>query len=251
MRKGFGLLIAVALISGCASVDPDPSILRVGVTPDSKPVIFKQGGAISGVEANFAEKLGEGLGRRVVFVEVPWEKQIDFLELNKTDIIMSGMTITPARSIRVNFTEPYLRSGLTGLFRRDAYNPAGLVASAALNQMKGIGYVEDTSGELFVMGGFSTFEKKGYSSIESAVKALKKGKINMLIHDAPMLWQIFAENESELVAFPEMLNLEPLAWAVRKGDLKLLDAINELLVKLEEDGTRQRIVRNWIAALSR
>jgi polar amino acid transport system substrate-binding protein len=251
MKKLLGLLVVAALISGCASVAPDPSILRVGVSPDSQPIIFKQGGAISGIEASFAEKLGAGLGRRVVFVEVPWKKQIETLEQNKTDIIMSGMTVTAARNIRVNFAVPYLRSGLTGLFRRDAYNAKGLVASLAVNQMKGIGYVKNTSGEFFVMKNFSAFDKKGYSTAKAAAKALKKGKINIVIHDAPMLWQIFAENETALVAFPEFLNAEPLAWAMRKGDLKLLDEVNTQLKSMDEDGTRERVIKNWIPALNR
>ena len=251
MKKILGLLLIAALISGCTSVAPDPSILRVGVTPDSPPVIFKQGGSISGMEASFAEQLGEGLGRKVVFIEVPWKKQIDALERNKTDIIMSGMTITPARSVRVNFAVPYLRSGLTGLFRRDAYNAKGLVNSLAINQMKGIGYVKNTSGEFFVMQNFSSFEKKGYSSAKAAARALKKGKVNIVIHDAPMLWQIFAENEAELVAFPEFLNVEPLAWAVRKSDLKMLDDINAQLKSMDEAGIRQRIIKNWIPVLNR
>ncbi len=251
MKKMLGLLITAVLISGCVSVAPDPSILRVGVTPDSPPVIFKQGGAISGIEASFAEKLGKGLGRQVVFIKVPWEKQIDSLEQNKTDIIMSGMTVTAARNIRVNFAIPYLRSGLTGLFRRDAYSAKGLVASLAVNQMKGIGYVKDTSGEFFVMKNFSSFDKKGYSTAKAAAKALRKGKVNVVIHDAPMLWQIFAENESGLVAFPEFLNVEPLAWAVRKGDLELLDEVNTQLKSMDEDGTRERVIKNWIPALNR
>ena len=250
MKKLSGLLLVAALISGCASVAPDPSILRVGVSPDSPPIIFKQNGIISGIEASFAEELGARLGRKIVYIKVPWKKQIETLEKNKTDIIMSGMSVTSARAIRVNFAIPYLNAGLTGLFRRDAYNAKGLVASLAVNQMKGIGYVKDTSGEFFVMKRFSSFDKKGYSTARAAARALKKGKINLVIHDAPMLWQIFAENETDLVAFPEFLNVEPLAWAMRKSDLKLLDEVNTHLKSMDKDGARQRIIQNWIPAFN-
>jgi polar amino acid transport system substrate-binding protein len=248
MKKWMGLFLVTALICGCIStnVAPDPSILRVGVSPNSPPMIFKQGEEIAGVEAEFANLLGEALGRKVVFVEVPWNKQIDWLEKNKTDIIMSSMSITRARSIRINFSKPYLQAGLTALFRRDSYNSGGLVASLLENQRKGIGFVKNTAGELYVMKRFSTFDKKGFSTANAGFKALLRGKINIFIHDAPMIWRIYAEGERQLVAFPGLLSTEQIAWGVRKSDTELLDAVNKQLLQWNEDGTRVKVIQNWI-----
>ena len=80
MKRTAFLLSLSAMLSGCVTTppEPDPSILRVGVTPDAQPVIYKQGGQILGIEADFARKLGAALGRQVIFVEVPWDKQLDY-----------------------------------------------------------------------------------------------------------------------------------------------------------------------------
>lgn len=248
MKKIVGLLAVVALLAGCItqSVAPSPDVLRVGVSPNSQPVIFKQGGIISGIEADYAKLLGEALGKEIRFIEVPWNKQLDYLEQNKTDIIMSGMTITGARNIRINFSTPYMQSGMSGLFRRNAYDPSGLLASTIINQNKRIGYVKETTAEIFVMQRFPRSEKKSFSNAPSAVKALKTGKIDMFIYDAPMVWWLSAMNESDLVAFPDVLNIEPLAWGVRKSDTELLDQINALLGQWAKDGTSQKIIQNWI-----
>jgi len=251
MKRIVFLFSIVAILTGCqtTSVDPDPSVLRVGVSPRSQPMIFKQGGQIVGVEADFAHKLGEALNRKVVFIEVPWEKQIDYLEQNKTDIIMSNMTVTGPRSIRINFSTPYMQSGMSGLFRRDAYDPSGLLANTIINQNKRIGYIKETTGEIFVMQRFPRGEKKSFSSKDSAVKALKNGKIDMFIHDAPQVWWLSAMNESDLVAFPDVLNVEPLAWGVRKSDMALLDQLNALVVQWGKDGTSKKIIQNWIPTI--
>ncbi len=251
MKRIAFLLSALALLSGCMTtgVEPDPSILRVGVSPHSQPVIFKQGGVISGIEADYAKLLGEALGKQIRFVEVPWGKQIDYLEQNKTDIIMSGMTITRARSIRINFSTPYMQSGLSGLFRRDSYDPSGLLASTIVNQSKRVGYVEGTTAEIFVMQRFPQAEKKTYSSLSAAVKALKNGKIEMLVCGAPRAWWLSAMNESDLVAFIDVLNVEPMAWGVRKNNRALLDQINALVAQWTEDGTSKKIILNWIPSL--
>jgi len=252
MKKVVGFLSIIALLTGCITqnVAPDPSILRVGISPNSQPVIFKQGGQISGIEADYAQRLGVALGRKVVFVEVPWDKQIEFLENNKTDIIMSGMTITAARSIRINFTTAYMQSGMTGLFRRDSYDPSGLLASTIINQNKRIGYVQATTGEFFVMQRFPRSDKKSFPTADAAVKALKSGKINMFIYDAPMVWWLSALNESDLVAFADVLNIEPLAWGIRKSDMALLEQVNVLVAQWEKDGTSRKIRENWIPILT-
>ncbi len=248
MKKIVGLLSVVALLAGCVtqSVAPNPDVLRVGVSANSQPVIFKQGGVISGIEADYAKLLGEALGKEICFIEVPWNKQLDYLEQNKTDIIMSGMTVTGARSIRINFATPYMQSGMSGLFRRDAYDPSGLLASTVINQNKRIGYIKETTGEIFVMQRFPRAEKKAFSNASAAVKALKNGKIEMFIYDAPMVWWLSAMNESELVAFPDVLNVEPLAWGVRKSDMALLDQLNALVAQWGKDGTSKKIIQNWI-----
>lgn len=204
-----------------------------------------------GIEADFAQKLGQTLNRKVVIVEVPWGKQIDYLEANRTDIIMSGMSITPARSVRINFTNPYLHSGLSAAFKRDQCDLSGLLANILRFQDKRVGYVKNTTGEFFCMQRFAKARKNEYSSAQAGIKALKAGRIDMFVHDAPIIWWLSANNEAEVVAFPELLNVEPLAWGVGKHNAALLDEVNALVAQWEKDGTSEKIIKNWIPSFRR
>ena len=94
-----------------AFVAPDPNALRVGISTNAPPLIFKQGSEIVGLEAELAKKFGDYLGKSVAFIELPWEEQIPALLANKTDIIMSGMSITKMRQVRIEFSRPYFRTG--------------------------------------------------------------------------------------------------------------------------------------------
>lgn len=250
--KYLPVLIIFAALTGCVSttVPVKKEVLRVGVTPDSRPVIFKENGKFKGIEADYARKIGEALGKEIRFVTVPWDKQIDALLSEKTDIIMSGMTATKARVLRIEFCESYLQSGLTAIFRRDSYDPAGLVGSLLKNQVDPVGIIGNTTGEMFVMGRFPRSEVKRFDTAASALKALKSGKINTLVHDAPMLWWTAALNESELASFPTLLNSEPLAWGVRKEDSALLNEINALLGQWREDGTTKEISHRWLKGMA-
>src|SRR6187397_550676 len=107
--------INLALLSLSVEAAPDSTPLRVGVTADFPPMIYKDAGKLVGLEADFAKVLGEELGRPIKLVEVRWEDQISALADGKTDIIMSSMSMTRARQLRVSFSKPYLTVGQTVL----------------------------------------------------------------------------------------------------------------------------------------
>jgi ABC-type amino acid transport substrate-binding protein len=250
MKRIVFLFSVAALIAGCQTtptVKPDPSILRVGVSPRSQPMVFKENGQVMGIEADFARKLGQELNRSVVFVETPWDKLIDHLEQNKIDIVMSNMSITKARGMRINFSTPYLQSGLTALFRRDNLDPmGGLVGNVIRNQTKRIGYVENTTGEFYCLQRFDRAKLKGYGTPQAGIQALVGNKIDMLVHDAPVIWWSAARHERDVVGFPEALNTEPLAWGIARHNPQLLEEVNAVLARWEEDGTTRKVIRNWI-----
>lgn len=250
MKRFVFLCSLAALLAGCQTtptVRPDPSILRVGVAPRSRPLIYKENGQIMGIEADLAQKLGRELNRTVVFVETPWDKLIDHLEQNKIDIIMSNMTITSARRMRVNFTTPYLQSGLTAMFRRDNYDPqGGLIGSTIRNQTKRIGYVDNTTGEFFCLKRFDRGKLFGYESPKAGVQALIDNKIDMFVHDAPIIWWSAARHESSVVAFQQALQVEPLAWAIGRHNSLLLEDVNAILARWEKDGTTRKVIQKWI-----
>jgi len=107
-------LITLSLITACettrlkrtADVKADENILRVGVSPNAPPLIYKQGEKIVGLEAEFAKEFAQYLGKSVRFIEVEWVDLIPALLENQIDIIMSGMSITKMRQVRISFSEP-------------------------------------------------------------------------------------------------------------------------------------------------
>jgi polar amino acid transport system substrate-binding protein len=251
------LLPALSLLTGCAptdqntiqpstSIPPDENVLRVGVSPNSPPLIFKQKNKIVGLEADLARELAKYLGKSLRFVELEWEDQIPALLENRIDIVMSGMSITPLRKVRVDFTLAYFESGQMALIRRKdaARYSTGLFSFATSSA---IGVIRDTTGEYFVETQFSSVPKKVYKNSSAAVKDLIKKEIDMFVHDAPMVLYLASENESKgLTVLFARLTQEPLAWAVRKEDVGLLESANNFLRSSNESGKLSKIIKYWI-----
>ena len=249
-------IAGLSLTTGCVStgqrtaepiqIVPDINILRVGVTPNAPPLIFKQGKKIVGLEADLAKELAKYLDKSARFVELKWEDQISALLENRIDIIMSGMTITWLREVRVAFSIPYFKSGQMALIRREdaARFSTGFFA---LTTSSAMGVIKDTTGEYFVETSYSSVKKKTFSTPRAAVKAVVDKKIDMFIYDAPMIIYLASENETKgLTVLSALLTEEYLAWGFRKDDKDLLKSANDFLRTINDEGKLNQIIQYWI-----
>jgi ABC-type amino acid transport substrate-binding protein len=208
-------------------------------------MIYKENGKITGVEADFAKALGEALGRPVEFVEVDWENQIPALMDGRTDIIMSDMSMTTARELRISFAKPYLLVGQIALVRREDANRYAIGFPATPPGT--VGVIKATTGDFLVQQEFPTTKRKQYKSGEEAATALKKGRIDLFISDAPTIWWLAGVHEVDgLVAVPIQLTQEKLAWGVRRSDADLLNSVNAALTSMQASGRANQIIKQWI-----
>jgi polar amino acid transport system substrate-binding protein len=250
------LLADIGLLSGCTStgktkseailIAPDKNILRVGVTTNSPPLIYKQGDKIVGLEADFAKELALYLGRSLRFIELEWEDLIPSLLENRIDILMSGMARTPLREVRISFTIPYFKSGQMALIRREdlARFSAGYFSFMTSSA---IGVVKGTTAEYFVEARYGSVKKKKFSTSQKAVDALIDKKIDMFIHDALTILYIASENEARsLTALRALLTSENLAWGVRKDNVEMLKSANSFLQNPDNEKRLKELINHWI-----
>ncbi len=233
-----------------ATVAPDASVLRVGVSTNAPPLIFKQGSEIVGLEAELAQKFGDSLGKSVAFIELAWEEQIPALLANKTDIIMSGMSITKMRQVRIEFSRPYFRTGQMALTRNKYLKmiPQNYYGIHGMSITARFGVVRGTVGETFVQQNFGRAKEiVPYKTSRQAVDALLKGRIDLVIHDGPIILLLAAENETRgLAVIRSLLSEEYLAWGIRKNDVELLEAANNFVEMMIKQDQLDPIINRWI-----
>ena len=235
---GLGGCAANGVKTGQVPVNP----ILVGVTPIYPPVIFKMDGQITGLEADLAQRLAAELKRPIEFVEINWERQIPSLLEGKIDIIMSGMTITQARQVRITFSQPYLTSGLMIAFTAEnASNYTSL--KNIMESVPTVGFVAGTTGEVYARDNFREENRMvPVKSANEAAWALKARRIDIFVYDAPAIMWIVSENEAELKFLPELLNSEYLGWGLRRDDQELLVMVNALLSRWKNDGTLKEMI---------
>jgi polar amino acid transport system substrate-binding protein len=260
-RKIFFLFISVvlfAVLGGCTGnsqptsraletgESPDNNLLRVGLTPDYPPVVYIENKRVTGLEIEYARALAAELGKKLLVVPLKFADLIPALQRHDIDIIMSGLSITKLRSVRVAFTDPYLSVGQMVLVRSEDRVKYGVPQMIIITNDR-IGVVKGTTGDIFVRNNCANAEKIDYESVNNAVLDLQGGSIDMLIFDAPQIWMLAAENETNgLSMLPFQLTKEYLAWAVNKEDQRFLAEINNILEKWRKNGTMRNVSKRWL-----
>jgi polar amino acid transport system substrate-binding protein len=250
------------VFTGCAqpsklSSAPEPTdenVLRVGVSTNSPPFVFKQSGEIVGLDAELAKEFARFIERKLRFVELKWNDQIPALLKKRTDIIMSGMTITKMREMRIAFSSPYYQTGQMAVVRKENQNrfPAGYYGILGQSPNMRFGVVKGTTGEMFVRKYFDSAKKiTAYSKADTALDALLTpvlvNRIDILVHDGPILLMLLAKKQSaELTVIPSLLTEEDLAWGIRKTDPELLNSANRFIDDLRQSGKLAEMTQRWI-----
>ena len=242
-------------LSAAEGTEQPEMLLRVGVSTNAPPFIYKQSDEIVGLEAELAQAFADFLGKSLQFVELKWKDQIPALLDGRTDIIMSGMSVTKKRTIRIAFSTPYYRTGLMALVRREDKTrrfPVGYKSIVGQVPSLRFGVVQGTTGEQFVRQNFGRAKMiRVYGTSREAANALTTvflvNRIDLLVHDGPILVMLAAEDESgKLHLIPEYMTEENLAWGIRKNDPQLLESANRFIEKLKKEGRLATMTQRWI-----
>ncbi len=245
------LLPALALLlAGCATLRPQPP-LRVGVTPDYPPIIMKDSyGTITGLEVDFAKHLAGEMGRSLELVVVPWSEQVPALLRGTTDLIMSGMSVTDARKVRIDFCDPYMKSGLMALVR---LRNAGRYGSrdAILDAEGVVGVQKGTTAETFARQNCARAQVIPYDIPDDAALAVLNKRLEIYLSDAPAVLWFASKYEADLTAVPVQLTQDELAWGIRTENADLKKQVNAILARWKTDGTLQELLNRWVPFVKR
>ena len=224
-------LIFAFLVAGCAQTTKPPAeptaadaaTLRVGVTTTSPPFVFKQAGEIVGLDADMAREFARFIGKTPRFIDLKWDDQITALLENRTDIIMSGMSITNMRKMSIAFSQPYYRSGLMAMVRKTEANRFPISFSACSARRPQCASVSSRarpakflSTSIFVCQRITAYQSTR-EALDALLTPVLVNRIDVFIQDGPILLMMLAENQSaDLTVLPSPLTDEYLAGEFEK-----------------------------------
>jgi polar amino acid transport system substrate-binding protein len=221
--------------------------LRVGFEAGYMPFeMTNKRGEFVGFDIDMAKEMAKAMGVKFVPVNTAWDGIIPALTTNKFDILMSGMTITQERNLKINFADPYIVVGQTILLNikdkgkvksyKDLNDPKYIVTSKL-----------GTTGEQAVKRLIPKATYKSFETEPEAALEVVNGKADAFVYDLPYC-VVFngQQGKGKLVFLDHPFTYEPLAWAINKGDPDFLNWLNNFLRQVKNDGRYDRMYRHWI-----
>jgi hypothetical protein len=106
----------------------DFQVLRVGMSGNQPPMTMTtREGGLMGFDVDLAQALAMAMNVKLEISTIPFGELMTALEENKIDMVLSNMSITPARTEMVSFVGPYMMSGMSILTKNSTL---GKISSA-------------------------------------------------------------------------------------------------------------------------
>ena len=243
MKKLITLLLAVMMIitlfAGCTT-GKDDTVLTMATSADFEPYEYYENDEIVGIDIDIMNAVCEKIGMTLKPEDMSFDSVIGATQTGKTDIAMSGITITEDRKNMINFTIPYTSTTQSIIVAKD-----GAIAKKTDLEGKKIGVQINTTGDTQVTEEFGDAAVERFQNGALAVESLKNNKIDCVVIDGEVAKALVNANEGlEIIA--DAYSIEEYAIALKKGNTELLDKINAALEQLLEDGTIDTIMDKYI-----
>lgn len=239
------VLAQAAAAGGLWGQETDGKVL-FAVDPTYPPMEFlENGNQVAGYGVDYFTAVCRESGLKAEFRSVEWDGIFDRLNSGEFDAVMSSVTITPERHKVMDFTIPYY------IVHQSLIVPQNSNVSdiRQLNGLKVGTQSGTTSTE--VVDKIPEAESAPFHSVEEAIKSLAAGKLDAIVCEdvvgGSFLKQPTYAGKIKMASVIKTPGAEELyAVTVRKGNLKILVALNDGIKAVKAKGIEAELRRKWI-----
>jgi len=263
MKRATGIMIivlALVVLSGCAHLQasgsqPSSSALDrivkkgelvVGTVGSMPPLnMTTKDGKLKGLEIDLAGMIARGMGVRLRFETMPFDQLLPALEAGRVDMILSDMTMTPQRNLKVAFVGPYFISGKSILTKQATLLSAKKAVDLNSTE-RTFTALDGSTSAVFVRQLMPKAKLVTVKDYDQGVALVLQGKVDALVADYPICVISavrYADQGLAYVATP--LTYEPIGIAVPPGDAQLNNWLGNFLKAIEGGGELELLKQHY------
>ena len=256
------LILTLVLVSGCVHTQQgtgtEPAVpvldrisqrgvLVVGTAGSMPPFnMTTREGDVIGLEPDMAKLMAEEMGVKLRLEVMPFSELLPALEAGKVDLILSQMTITGKRNMKVAFVGPYFISGksfVTKIKWIASVKEASQVNSPKTTMVA----LKGSTSEAFVKKALPKAKLVVARGYDDAVDMVLKGKVDAMVADYPICVLTVLRNPDQgLISVITPLNYEPIGIALPGNDPLMVNWMENFLITLEESGVLNLLKERWV-----
>jgi polar amino acid transport system substrate-binding protein len=236
VRKGLSLLSGIVLLAlllaGCAP--KSKSTLVVGMELNYPPFeMIDPQGRPAGISVEMANELGKFIEKDVQIQNIPFDGLIPALKTGKIDLIISSMTETPQRAQSIDFSEPYLRTGLCLLVNKSA----GIDSIEQADRANiSVAVKQGTTGQLYAQQHLRNAHVLVFEKEDACVLEVVQNKAQAFIYDQMSIYKHWQLHQDGTKAILKPFQEEQWAVGLRSDEQSLKAQVNAFLVVFKRNG---------------
>jgi polar amino acid transport system substrate-binding protein len=202
-------------------------------------------GEVTGFDVDMAKALAETMGVKLELKPMPFDQLVPALESGKVDVVISNMTMTVERNMRVAFAGPYFVSGKCLVTKEQdiakADEPDDLKETDT-----SIAVVKDTTSENFVKELLPQTQRVAVDNVDKGINMVSKGEVNAFLTDFPICLSVMKRfPDSGFHSVVSLLTYEPIGIALPANDPLLLNLAENFIERAEQVGLLQGLGVKW------
>ncbi|MEG6584975.1 basic amino acid ABC transporter substrate-binding protein [Dendrosporobacter sp. 1207_IL3150] len=243
------LLLAVFILSlglvGCGKQTNSSTakVLRVGAETTFPPFEFQDETSkeYTGFDMDLARAIGKQMGYEVQIQNIGFDGLIPALDAGTIDMAASAMTITDERAKKVNFSQPYYKSGLSIVVKS---------SNAVINGFKDL-EGKRIAVQIGTTGAEAAHKIKNaqvreFNSSSEAYIELKNNGVDAVVNDLPVnAYYLTKSGDKDAKLVSEVANSEYYGLATAKKNTELNEKVNKALDELKKNGEYEKIYIKW------
>jgi polar amino acid transport system substrate-binding protein len=257
---GLVALIAAALFAmGCGSSDDNSSSTStsasggggadLGLITDGTLTVgsdipyppFEQGKPpdYTGFDIDMVDDIAKRLKLTPKIVDTSFGTIFSDQQAGKFDIVASSTTITPARSQRVTFSDPYFDADQSLMVQKGS----DITTVDDLTSDSSVAVQSGTTGQEYAETKTDA-QVQQFKEIGDAFNSLQAGQVDAVINDFPV--SAFAQKKyPQLEVVQSIPTGEKYGFPMQPDNTALQDAVNGALQDMISDGTYEKIFMKW------
>jgi polar amino acid transport system substrate-binding protein len=200
-------------------------------------------GRPTGISVEMAKAFGIYLGRGVEIENIPFAGLIPALKTGKIDLIISSMTATAERGQSIDFSEPYLRTGLCLLVHKQSGIQGIEQADSVENT---IAVKQGTTGQLYGQAHLTRAHLLALDKEDACVLEVVQNKAQAFIFDQMSVYKHWQRHRDTTDALLKPFQEEHWAIGLRKGNDQLRTQVNAFLTAFRGEGGFERLGENYL-----
>ena len=196
------------------------------------------------MDVDLASALARTMGVEAKLMSMPFQDLLPALERGEIDIVLSGMTMTSERNLKVAFAGPYFISGKAALTK----SPSLAAASDPkdINKRTRMTVLAGSTSEQFARRELPEVELVSVDDYDDAVRLVLNNEVEAMIADYPVcILALYQNPEAGLVATISTFSFEPIGVALSSDALLLTNVVQNYFTLLEGTGTLERLRAAW------